>query len=162
MKCINCGKNAMVSHRETRKLESLGLSNVVLKDAEVFRCTECGEEELVLPNIEELHRLIAKTVVEKSAKLIPEEIRFLRKYLGWSGLDFAHHFGVAPETVSRWEHGKTEMSGTTERLLRLAVVHWAPVDNYPVEAMDKIKERELKPLRVDVRRKKNRWELAPA
>jgi DNA-binding transcriptional regulator YiaG len=28
----------------------------------------------------------------------------------WSGVDFARHMGTAPETVSRWEQGRVQMS----------------------------------------------------
>ena len=39
----------------------------------------------------------------KKRRLAPEEIKFLRKSLGWAGVDFAKHMGATPETVSRWE-----------------------------------------------------------
>ena len=45
----------------------------------------CGETEVVIPHIEALHRekeAIATALVVKRARLAPEEIRFLRKYLG--------------------------------------------------------------------------------
>lgn len=148
-----------VTH-ETRKLTSIGLSNVVVKDLEISRCGECGEEEIAFPRIEELHRLVARCIVEKKGKLHFDEIRFLRKYLGWSGADFARHFGVAPETVSRWEHGKAEMGGTAERLLRLSVVHWSPVDEYPIERLDSISDKvAAKPLKLSVEHKRNGWDV---
>lgn len=64
------------------------------------RCDNC---EISIPHIEELHRLIAKILIDKSYRLAGEEVRFLRRVLGWSGSDFAKHMGVAEETVSRWE-----------------------------------------------------------
>ena len=55
------------------------------------------------------------------------EIRFLRKYLGWSTADFASRMGTARETVSRWESGAVPMGSQADRLLRLLVATAAPV-----------------------------------
>jgi DNA-binding transcriptional regulator YiaG len=39
---------------------------------------------------------IAHAVIAKRERLTPAEIRFLRKFLGWSGADFAAHVGTTP------------------------------------------------------------------
>ena len=39
-----------------------------------------------------------------------------------SGIELATHLGATPESVSRWEHGRTPMGVTADRLLRLMVV----------------------------------------
>jgi len=68
----------------------------------------------------------------------------LRKWLGWSGVDFAKHMGVTPETVSRWESvdNQKPMGGTAERLLRLAVAHGQPVDEYPIGMLVEIDDAQ--------------------
>jgi hypothetical protein len=40
-------------------------------------------------------------VIAKRSRLTAAEVKFLRKYLGWSGADFARHMGVAPESTGR-------------------------------------------------------------
>jgi DNA-binding transcriptional regulator YiaG len=67
--------------------------------------------------------MIARAVISKNDRLTPAEIRFLRKHLGWTGAEFAAHFGAARETVSRWENGSTPMGPTAERLLRMIVAN---------------------------------------
>lgn len=84
----------------------------------------------MLPKIEQLHRAIALGVVAKRPRLTAAEIRFLRKYLGWSGAAFAKHMGVTPESVSRWENDREQMGAVADRLLRLMVVTRAPVSEY--------------------------------
>ena len=64
----------------------------------------------MIPKIEKLHRTIAMAIVGKKTRLTAEEIRFRRKYLGWSGADFARHMGVTPESISRWENEKERMN----------------------------------------------------
>jgi YgiT-type zinc finger domain-containing protein len=87
MKCESCGAQMKVGRENYRYAES-GLDTITLVDIEVRRCPECGEYEVSVPRIEELHCLIAQQVALKRARLTPQEIRFLRKYLGFSGVDF--------------------------------------------------------------------------
>jgi len=136
MKCPQC-RHAMVHSTENYRYTESGLANVVLVGIEVRRCQKCGENMVSIPRIEELHRTLAMLLIRHTGRLAPSEIRFLRKWLGWSGVDFGKHMGVTPETVSRWEsleHTKA-MGGTAERLLRLAVAHGQPVDEYPIDML---------------------------
>jgi len=103
---------------------SCGLSNVYLKGIHFHKCLnkECGEEEVAIPNIEELHELLAQNIASQKNILRPEEIRYLRTHLGFSGADFAKVIGVTPETVSRWEKGTDNMKEASDRLLRVLVL----------------------------------------
>jgi putative zinc finger/helix-turn-helix YgiT family protein len=139
----------MTSSRETVKYNASGLSGVTLRSLEVRRCNGCGDYELVIPKIEQLHRLIAHTIIRKQASLVGEEVRFLRKYLGWSGADFAAHMGAKPETVSRWENGKLTMSPQADRLLRIMVAMGEPEKGYSLEALKTIlPKKAARPLRA--------------
>jgi putative zinc finger/helix-turn-helix YgiT family protein len=115
-----------------------GLPHVTIKGVEVSRCEECGETEVVIRAIESLHRVIAGALIRKRHRLAPLEIKFLRKYLGWSGSDFAQHMGTTPETVSRWENGRKPMGSAADRLLRLMVASRAPVSDYTVDVLAQI------------------------
>jgi putative zinc finger/helix-turn-helix YgiT family protein len=147
MKCSQCGA-AMKSKRENVRYEASGLSTVTLENVEVRRCPSCGEYEIVIPRIDDLHRAIAEALIRKRGRLAPEEIRFLRKYLGWSGVDFAAHMGTTAETVSRWEQGAVRMGVTADRLLRLMVASRDPVRDYPLEVMREVAKASAKPVHV--------------
>jgi putative transcriptional regulator len=134
MLCLICG-TPMETRRENYQYTASGLPHVTLQQVEVSRCPNCGETEVAIPHIEALHRAIATALVRKPARLAPAEIRFLRKSLGWSGSDFADRLGIAPETVSRWEQGKTPMGATADRLLRLLVVTEVPVQDYSTDLL---------------------------
>jgi putative zinc finger/helix-turn-helix YgiT family protein len=116
----------MKSGRENYLYRESGLARVTLLGIEVGRCPRCGEHEALIPNILGLHEAIAAALARKTARLLPEEVRFLRKQLGWSGGDFAAHLGVSRETVSRWETGAAAMGTVAERLLRLATATRGP------------------------------------
>ena len=116
MNCPDCNQ-PMTSAHENYGYAASGLPYVTLVGVEVRRCAACGEHEVVIPKIEQLHRTIAMAVVEKRSRLTAAEIRFLRKYLGWSGVDVARHMGVTAESVSRWENDREEMAAVADRLV---------------------------------------------
>jgi len=132
--CLECGASMETTtgpHRYSRGID------VVLHGIEVRRCPECGEEEVVIPKVEELHRAIGQAIARRPGNLRPGEIRFLRTYLGYSSVDFANLLGVTPETVSRWERIKQpqKMAKPAERLLRMLAQFGEPNRIYDLEAI---------------------------
>jgi putative zinc finger/helix-turn-helix YgiT family protein len=155
MKCPDCNEPMTVT-QENYSYEGSGLPYVTLVGVEVRRCAACGEHEVVIPKIEQLHRTMAMAVIEKRTRLTAAEIRFLRKYLGWSGVDFARHMGVTPESVSRWENEREQMTAVADRLLRLMVVTKTPVSDYSLDALLDLDEKQT-PVRLRVAPKRGGW-----
>jgi putative transcriptional regulator len=161
MKCSQCG-HSMKTARENYLYRESGLPNVTLVGIEVSRCPHCGEHEAVIPKIEQLHRVIAAATARKVPRLTPEEVRFLRKYLGWSGGDFAEHMGVTPETVSRWENGSAIMSASAERLLRLAALSREPRSDYSLELLRGVAQKKAAVESLKVRVARGAWSTEAA
>jgi putative zinc finger/helix-turn-helix YgiT family protein len=161
-KCRNCGKAEMSSTTETYLYSESGLSNVVLVGVEVRRCPACAYRELVLPRVTELHRTIAYALIRKPSRFSGSEVRYLRKYLGWSGVDFARHVGVDPSTVSNWENDKDPIGATSDRLLRLMVAHRSPVEDYSLDELTKIESEQTAPMEVRLSPKARGWEQVGA
>lgn len=159
MKCLQCGTR-MRTGRENYRYDAGGLSNVTLVGVQVSRCPSCGESEVSIPNIEGLHKSLALLFARKQARLTPEEIRFLRKYLGFSGADFAEHVGVTPETVSRWEQGAKAMGPVAERLLRWMVLTRQPLSHYPLDLLKDVAQEEAKPVRFGMKVADGHWREA--
>jgi putative zinc finger/helix-turn-helix YgiT family protein len=159
MKCLICGSAMKKSKEKLYHYSISGLSNVYLKDIEFNLCSnpECGETEVGITNMLELNEIIAHDVATKKAKLLPEEIRFLRKQLGLSGADFARVLAVAPETVSRWENGSLQMKEMSEKFIRfLILARTAPLRKY--DELDDVAKRLSKttPRRV-FKKEKGQW-----
>ena len=138
----------MKTARENFRHKAIGLPNVTLVDVEVSRCGHCGEYAVAIPRLEEMHQALARAVATKAERLSADEIRFLRKHLGWSGADFAAHFAVTPQTVSRWENGKQDMGPVAERLLRLCALSGEPMKDYSVLKQVAVSEPKPKPIRM--------------
>lgn len=137
MKCVVC-ETEMPTQRENYRYTESGLPHVILQDVEVRRCPQCGEVEVAIPLIEDLHRVIAYALLRKLTRLTPEEIRYLRTFPGWSSTALAAYMGTTPETVSRWEHGPTPIGKTADRLLRLLVATQLPSTEGVVETLPAI------------------------
>jgi putative transcriptional regulator len=141
----------MASKRENHKYTACGLDYVTLVNVEVRRCQSCGEWEVVIPKMEQLHRVLAQTVAQAKSRLQGSEIRFLRKYLGYSGAEAASALSVTPETMSRWENDKVPISQSAERFLRLMVLSQQPAQFYPLEDLlaDKT-DKKPAPIKLDL------------
>lgn len=119
--CPECG-NGMLAKREDVSYRSL--PSVVLVDVEVRRCPACSEYIVVIPFIDKLNDLLAKSLIDDRQGLGGAEVKFLRKYLGYSSTDFAKAMGIGitSATVSRWERSAQRMSRRDDLRLRALVI----------------------------------------
>lgn len=147
MKCYECNTQMEVIKGNYAYQASKGLTSITLQNINIGRCPQCGKESTAIPKMQQLHQAIALAIAKKKARLLPPEIRFLRKYLGWSGADFAKQFSVTPETISRWENGKTPMGPTADKLLRMCAIHLDPIDDYSTQELQELGSEEAKPVR---------------
>lgn len=153
-KCLACGTE-MNERLENVKYDEAGLG-VTLINVPVNTCPKCGEREVGVRSMESLHKQMAKMVAEKQQRLMPNEIRFLRKYLGFSSADFADTIGVDKATVYRWqnEEDPQQMSLPVEKFLRFLALNEKPVDAYPLKEMA---TKDAAPLRAQLELGNRGW-----
>ena len=134
---MKCNKGHEMSERRgDTTIEECGVE-IELQDVRLFRCVQCAIETPAISRVEKLFREVAHALAGSANRLRPQELRFLRKYLGLSSRDFAQKMGVDHTTVSKWERidDPQDMGRTAERLLRMFVLTEVPLDEYPLEAM---------------------------
>jgi putative zinc finger/helix-turn-helix YgiT family protein len=115
---MNCDAEMKCDKRTHHYTES-GLDNIYLEDIDVCTCEKCGEEEIGIPCIPELHRLIGRMLVLQKQRLSGKEVRFLRKHAGMSAKRFTEIIAVDKSTLSRWENENQTISLPNDRLIRL-------------------------------------------
>ena len=94
-----------------------GLSYIYLADGYEVEKVD-GETYVGIKDVDELHRVIAKSVTEKKSTLEGQEIRFLRIEMGMSQKNLAEILGVDTQTVARWEKNQTAIPRTSDAVLR--------------------------------------------
>ena len=163
MFCSMCdNKKRLKEEKGTYSYKSSGLNNVTLVGITHSQCDKCGEEYHGYGDMEKLHRAIAHALIQKRPLLIPEEVRFLRKYLGYSSADFAvQHLGITPEHLSRIENGKDAVSATIDRLIRSLVTNKDPHRDYDALALLAHREKEFKRIVLSPNKQGN-WNLHEA
>lgn len=120
-RCSNCSKPAHVIHGNYEFKES-GLENVVLCGIEIIRCAHCGNEDPILPALDHLFRAIALALITKPYRLVGEEVRFLRKYLKFTGDKLSRLLHVDKTTLSKWENNDDPVGTQSDLAIRLIVM----------------------------------------
>src|SRR5262249_35622032 len=67
----------------------------------------------------ELHATIARAIALQPCPLRGQDIRFLRKQLGFSAREWAKFLRTDASTLSRWENDQQEIGTQSDSLIRL-------------------------------------------
>lgn len=116
--CYEC-RHVMEGVRENYNYGESGLKSVVLMNVLVFHCKNCGAIVPEIPAVSSLHRAITMSLLQKKSLLAAEEIRFIRKVVGYNAVELSGVMGLSPVSVSRWETGKRPIGKESDRLFRL-------------------------------------------
>lgn len=96
-KCWVCGKDLEVIKDKPYHYKESGLDNVYLHGIIQYKCSGCGEEAAEIPNIEDLHLLIGKSIICNNEHLSAREVVYLKKELGLKSKDMAELLSVTPQ-----------------------------------------------------------------
>jgi transcriptional regulator with XRE-family HTH domain len=96
-----------------------GLDNVYLIGIKYFVDAN-GHKIAEIPALQQLMQLIARDIVLSPRDLMGNEVRFLRKRLGKKATEYCSFLGVEPETLSRIENDKQQLSAQGQKLARLS------------------------------------------
>jgi YgiT-type zinc finger domain-containing protein len=117
--CYECGRS-MIGRKENYSYTEVGLKSVTLMNVVVYHC-KCGAIAADLPAVGQLHLLIAFDLFRKKTILSGEEVRYLRKWVGYSATELAEATGYSKTIISRWENEKKKVAKESDRLLRLVI-----------------------------------------
>lgn len=120
--CSDCGREARLE-RGTYRFRESGLDNAVLKGIEIIKCSACGNEDPIIPNLDGLLRILAIAIVTSRLPLTGAEVRYLRKYLEMSGEQFARILHTDKSTLSKWETGAVNIGSKSDLLIRAVALN---------------------------------------
>ena len=117
VECNACGAAADVV-RGSYAFTECGLKNVILQGVEIIRCKHCGDDQVVIPHLDELMRTLAFAVISQPYRLQGEDVRFLRKYLKMTQVEFASYLEIDKTNLSKWENNEDRIGEQSDRLIR--------------------------------------------
>jgi putative zinc finger/helix-turn-helix YgiT family protein len=123
--CSVCEKEARVI-RGSYEFKESGLSGVTLQGIEIIACKHCKNEDPIIPRVNDLMRLLAVAVIAKPHRLVGEEVRFIRKYLGMTGDEFSRLLDIDKTSLSKWENNDDPVGATNDRLMRVMALALDP------------------------------------
>ncbi len=110
------------------------------------------DETVVIPYIRNLHKLIAREIVQSDGALTGAELRYLRTEMGMTQAQLGQLVHRERLTVSRWEHGESEMDGAAEALVRIFAIRKLELDEADLAEISakcqSVTTRKL-PIRID-------------
>lgn len=98
-----------------------GLNNIWLSGITVHSCPNCELDSADIPDLEGLHKFIAKDIILTPLPMTGAELRFLRKETRLKLKDFAERLAVDPKTINNWE-ASGQLSKQTDVTIRVLVI----------------------------------------
>lgn len=113
--CVNCGNNRF---KQTSAIVSRHVAGHEFQSVLPAReCGSCGMKYYASDDLARFELATAITIAN-AALQVPDALKFMRKVTGLQAKQFANLLGVRPETVSRWESGKTPVDRATYAVLQ--------------------------------------------
>lgn len=113
-RCVQCQGEKLLEVKEEERLEVAGKTFVGKVPAQ--KCASCGELYFPGPALCDFELEVAGEFA-RHGEVSAEAFSFMRRSLGMQARELAELLDVAPETVSRWEHGKRQLERGTFALL---------------------------------------------
>jgi DNA-binding transcriptional regulator YiaG len=106
------------ARKEPLHYRECGLDDVYLFSGYDFVPAGDGTHDLVVQDIDGLHRAIAECLVTERKMLTGKEFAFLRRHLGLTQPELAMELGATVQTIYRWESEQSRIPGPADTLLR--------------------------------------------
>ncbi len=117
----------------TFRYTQCGLDNVEIHGLPPM-VDDSGEKVYEIPNVNGLHKAIAKSIVDRPAGMTGKELRFLRTEMGMTQAELASVLQRDAQSIGRWERGEVAIDQTAELVVRMLVVQNLNLDMSPAVA----------------------------
>ena len=141
-----------------------GLDNVFIEIDAVIK-DNAGEETIMIPGINELHRAIANAIVDSEDLMDGKEIRFLRTEMGLTQAELAKLLHRNSQAVARWEKGQQDVDPSLDVLIRqIAAERLGLKIMKTIELLshERTRTADITPIRIKYRKKSGRHDYSLA
>lgn len=116
--CPICGYNEIKEKSITETFEYKGKTTEI-KDYIVFECPDCGESFVDSKTIKNTEKIIRDFQRKVDGLLTSDEIKKIRKSLGFTQKDLGTILGGGEKSFARYESGKVTQSKAMDNLIRI-------------------------------------------
>ena len=148
------GRRITTEHKPWHYTEC-GLENVYLVGIEVETDPTTAEEDLIIPDMEDLHDCIFLSLLHKPGPLMGREIRYLRRHLLWTQAEAAERFGFnGPQYISDIESRKAAFDVRSDFFCRFVLLNdfceqatgrWKRQAKATLKSLEKVLQKIRKP-----------------
>lgn len=132
----------MGTHKKPYAYKMCGLDYVFLRNGYNEHDTEYGAG-VSIDNVDELHTVIGRAIVDHLPELTGKEVRFIRSEMSMSQKQLTEFLGIEEQAVHRWETGKTKkVNPQSDRLIRLIYKRFLKQDPDIVALCESLKEMQ--------------------
>lgn len=128
-----------------------GLDNVILVG--LAECQDdAGEMCVTIPYINQLHTVIARSIVTRKTGMSGKELKFLRTLMGMTQAELAKVVNRDAQTIGRWERDEFENDPNAEALIRLVTAERLQLKlDVPIEDVSAwcVQTADKSPIRID-------------
>jgi putative zinc finger/helix-turn-helix YgiT family protein len=117
-RCAVCKGLTESSIRPEHTEDLGGVVVKVLNAVQVFRCGDCEDETIAIPDMDDLARAAAISRALNPVRLAGREVKFFRRVLDMTQAEFAQAMDLGAEAISRWENDARGVGEACERLVR--------------------------------------------
>jgi transcriptional regulator with XRE-family HTH domain len=120
-RCDKCKTGLLERSVKQEHIEDLGGVVVKIMNAvKIFKCAgkDCGEEVIGIPDMLGLVHAAAVYRALDPVRLSGKEVRFMRRALDMTQVEFGKVMDLSAEHVSRWETGARGIGCASEKLVR--------------------------------------------
>lgn len=135
-----------------------GLPNVWLANGYTTGVSSDGDPIFHVDNVEELHKAIAFSLVEKDTILTGDEFRFLRSEIKLTRKSLAGILAYSEEAIKKWESGENPIQKTADVTLRNLYLESQNRASEVKNLLDKINHLEKKHTQLFFKEGGSGWE----
>lgn len=103
------------------RYQGCGLDNVFLVNGYKIIESVAGNKSIFIEDIEDLHKAIARSIVDDASPLDAQTFKFLRKELGMSQRQFGEFLDMTEGSVSLWERARQPIPQAAQIFIRALV-----------------------------------------
>ena len=104
-----------------------GLQNVYISGISKMTDDD-GDEVILVPAVNSLHRAIAEGIVSHAKGIDGSELRFLRSEMGYTQAELATLVHRDKQSIGRWERSETEIDSVAEAVIRKLAIEKLELD----------------------------------